>query len=163
MSVKKTLNSPKDTAKIAKLIADIFADLGPTIKGATVIGFVGDLGAGKTTFIKAFLRNLGVKGRVQSPTFVIMKSFSLPLAGQAKRKQKGKNAFKHAYHIDAYRIDSKSLPQLGFKEILDDPQNIILIEWAEKIKKSLPKETFWIEMGHGSHHKERIFSLKLNK
>ncbi|OGY59388.1 MAG: tRNA (adenosine(37)-N6)-threonylcarbamoyltransferase complex ATPase subunit type 1 TsaE [Candidatus Colwellbacteria bacterium RIFCSPLOWO2_01_FULL_48_10] len=152
MAINKLLKSPRETAALARTLAQVFMYLGPSHKGATVVGLVGDLGAGKTSFTKTFLRTFGVKTHVVSPTFVIMRSFALPA-----RKR---NGFRAAHHVDAYRIDARALKQMNFGEYLADSRNIILIEWADRIKKALPKSTFWIEMGHGRHHKERIFSLK---
>ena len=101
-------------------------------KQALVIGLKGDLGGGKTTFVQGFAKGLGIKQKILSPTFVILKRFNI------KRRT--------FYHIDCYRIKSfKELISLGFREIVSDPKNIIIIEWAEKIKNILPKNTQWIE------------------
>ncbi|MDP3901708.1 MAG: tRNA (adenosine(37)-N6)-threonylcarbamoyltransferase complex ATPase subunit type 1 TsaE [bacterium] len=106
---------------------------------ATVIGLIGDLGAGKTTFIQGFAKALGVKQRLISPTFLIMRSYALDAADYAL-----------LYHIDTYRLRKPAeLLSLGFKTILKDSKNIIIIEWADKIKKFLPKNTYWITFFHG--------------
>lgn len=146
----KVLNSPAETSKLASVIAEIISDLGPGPKSATVIALSGDLGAGKTSFTKSFLKHLGITSRVTSPTFIIMKTFDFP-------KQ---SAFKKAYHLDAYRVGPKDLVKLGLKEILKDPQNLVVIEWAERVKKILPMETFWIKIEHGKHIYQRIFKVK---
>jgi tRNA threonylcarbamoyladenosine biosynthesis protein TsaE len=53
--------------------------------------------------------------------------------------------YKNLYHIDCYRLNKpKELLDLDFKEIISNPQNIVLIEWAEKVRKILPKNTIWI-------------------
>jgi tRNA threonylcarbamoyladenosine biosynthesis protein TsaE len=120
-----------------------------------VYGLVGDLGSGKTTFTQAFLGALGVKGKTTSPTFVIIKSYKL----KAPRSYAAEQAsYKFAYHIDCYRLrDSKELLGLDFKEILKNKNNIILIEWADKIKNLLPKKTKWIYFEHGEKENERCF------
>lgn len=122
--------SVSDTEKIAKNLA---------LKHKNrVYALVGDLGAGKTTFVRAFLRALGVKSRITSPTFLIMRSYD------------------NIYHIDSYRIDKPSeLVKLGFKEILKDKNNVILIEWADRVRKLLPKNTQWIYFEHGKKENER--------
>ena len=96
-------------------------------KKSFLIGLEGELGAGKTCFLQGFAKGLGIKERILSPTFVIMKKFN------------------NFYHIDCYRIHkSKELLDLGFKEVISNPKNIIAVEWAEKIKEIMPKHTFWI-------------------
>jgi len=123
---------------------------------ATVVALRGDLGAGKTTFTQGFMKALGVKQRVTSPTFLIVRKYeiSTPLAGQTLRK--GSPHFHHAYHFDLYRIQKpKEILDLGFKDIISDPHNILLIEWPERIKKILPKNTIWINFEHGKNEKER--------
>jgi tRNA threonylcarbamoyladenosine biosynthesis protein TsaE len=95
---------------------------------ARVLGLTGNLGGGKTTFMQGFAVGLGVKEKILSPTFVIMKHFG------------------NFYHIDCYRINKpEEILELGFKEILAIPSNIIAVEWPEKIKKFLPKDTIYID------------------
>ena len=107
---------------------------------ALVIGMEGELGAGKTTFIKGFAKGLGVKEKVLSPTFVLMKIYKL----------NNKSAvYKFFVHIDAYRLkDHRDLLALGIKEILVDPQNIVLIEWSDRVKKILPRKYIKIHFDH---------------
>lgn len=94
---------------------------------ARVIGLVGDLGGGKTTFLQGFARGLGVKEKILSPTFIIVRRI------------------KNFYHIDCYRVkDSKELLELGFKEIISNPKNIVAVEWADRIRKIMPSGTRWI-------------------
>jgi tRNA threonylcarbamoyladenosine biosynthesis protein TsaE len=120
--------SSVETAKLARILAKEITRAKPKIKGALIFGLIGELGAGKTTFIQAFAKGLKIKGRLTSPTFVLMKRY------------------KNLYHIDCYRIKNpKDILDLDFREIISDPQNIIMIEWAEKIKKILPRGTIWIK------------------
>jgi tRNA threonylcarbamoyladenosine biosynthesis protein TsaE len=96
---------------------------------ATVIGLYGDLGSGKTAFVKAVAKRFGVLETVTSPTFVLEKIYKL--SGQI---------FSHLIHIDAYRLEeARELKQLGFSEPLKDPGNVIFIEWAERVEELLPK------------------------
>ena len=119
---------------------------------AIVVALQGDLGAGKTTFTQGFARGLGLKRRMASPTFIIMRRFAIPRSAKNPTPK-----FKNIYHIDAYRLKKlDSLEVLGLKEILPDPKNILLIEWPEKIKKILPKETVWIKFRHGKKENERV-------
>ena len=88
-------------------------------KQATVLSFVGNLGAGKTTFVKAMASDLGIKEDIISPTFVISKEYKI-------KKHK---IFKKLIHIDAYRLKNKTdLNNIGFFEQIDDPTNLIIVE-----------------------------------
>ncbi len=115
--------------------------------GALVLAFKGDLGAGKTTFIQGLGKALGVKEKILSPTFVIMKHFNILTSKH----------FNSLYHIDCYRLDDeKDLVELGFEEILKNENNLVVIEWAERIKKALPRDTVWMEFEHGGEDERRI-------
>jgi len=116
------------TKTAAKILAKevLKTGLGNT---AMVIGLVGDLGGGKTTFVQGFAEGLGIKEKVLSPTFIIMRKSQIP-----------RSRFKNFYHIDCYRLyKAKEISELGFKKIIADPRNIVAVEWADKIKSLLPK------------------------
>lgn len=101
---------------------------------ALVVGLHGDLGSGKTAFVQLVAKNLGIKETITSPTFVIQKTYNLQLTT---------NNFKKLIHIDAYRLESgRELEKLGWREIMNDPKNLILIEWPEIVSEILPKD-FW--------------------
>lgn len=119
MAAKQTYlsKSPKETKSIAEKLAR-------KLKSGAVLALIGDLGGGKTTFAQGFAKGLGIKEKILSPTFVIMKKFN------------------NFYHIDCYRLkNERDLLDLGFKDILKDKKNVVLIEWPERIKKILPKRT----------------------
>lgn len=139
--MKTTTYSATETSRLAKSIAK---KAKPKKEGAFVFGLVGDLGAGKTAFVRSFIRTLGVKERVASPTFLIMRSFNIP-----------KGSFNRVYHIDAYRIKSRDLLKLGLRDILKDSENVVLVEWADRVKSVLPKNTKWINFSHGKNKNER--------
>lgn len=127
------------------------AHLAKKILKAKVIALHGDLGAGKTTFVQGFLKALGVKQHITSPTFVIFRRYSIP----------GSRTFNFVYHFDLYRIHKPGeILDLGLKKIIKDPDNIVLIEWPEKIKKILPKNTIWVNFEHGKNQKERIINVR---
>lgn len=97
-------------------------------RGATLITLSGELGAGKTSFVQGIAGALGVPGPVTSPTFVLEKIY--PLRG---------SVFSKLIHIDAYRLTSgDELRALGFDELMGDVQNLILLEWPEKVIDLLP-------------------------
>lgn len=117
---------------------------------AIVVALSGDLGAGKTTFAQGFGKALKIKRRVVSPTFIIFRNYLLKSI-----------TFKSLYHFDLYRIqENKELSILGFQKILSEPSNIILIEWAEKVKKVLPKDAIRVEFSYGRKKTERIITYR---
>lgn len=147
-------NGTKKFAKVfAKKILAKFSEKNSAClrRQALIIGLTGDLGSGKTTFIQGFLKELGVKQRITSPTFVIFKRYEI------KDKK-----YKNVYHIDCYRLNKpEEILKLDFKEIIDNPENIVLIEWAEKLKKVLPKKIDWINFEYGKKSNERKIIAKL--
>ena len=100
----------------------------PDPASARVVALSGELGAGKTTFAQGIARALGVEENVTSPTFVIEKIYQL------QNKE-----FSRLIHIDAYRLnDPHELEVLGWREIIADPTNLIVIEWPEKVADLIP-------------------------
>ena len=91
--------------------------LAKKLKGSNLICLEGDLGGGKTTFVQGLARGLGIKERITSPTFVLMKRFAINNKSRLCRgfSMKSKR-FTHFYHIDCYRIKNfRELLELGFK------------------------------------------------
>ena len=126
--MKKTYYSENlnDTEKLAEQIAE-WATEQKLNKQASVIALEGELGSGKTTFVQSLGKKLGIEKKILSPTFVILKKFKL------------NKTFDKFYHIDCYRIETpEELLKLDFKEIVNDPDNIVIIEWADKVKSILP-------------------------
>jgi tRNA threonylcarbamoyladenosine biosynthesis protein TsaE len=131
--MKQVLQTLTDTKKLAKQIIKK-ANL-PLNNQATVLGLIGQLGAGKTTLVQYLAKELGVKQVVNSPTFVLLKEY--PLTGK----------FKKIIHIDAYRLSSpQALTDIGLADYLIDSKNFIVIEWADKVKDILPPQTIWLEL-----------------
>ena len=91
---------------------------------ANIVALSGDLGAGKTAFVKSVAKHFGIKEEVTSPTFVIQKEYEI----------EDNEQFKKMIHIDAYRLENKlELEYLGWKEIIANPENIIFMEWPEQV------------------------------
>lgn len=129
----------KDTQKVGQILAQEIIKSKFKSEKALVIGLGGDLGSGKTTFIQGLARGFKIKERITSPTFVILKKFDF------------------FYHIDCYRINHpRELLEIDFKEILNQSGNIIVIEWAERVKKILPLDTLWIKFKYLTQNKRRI-------
>lgn len=112
-------NSIQETIEFAKKFAR-------KLKPGSILCLEGQLGSGKTTFVKGLAEGLGLKhpGQVKSPTFVLMHIYKakIPL-----------------YHFDCYRLDStEELENIGFQDFVNDPQAISCVEWAEKAKGLIP-------------------------
>ena len=105
-------------------------EFGSKLKGGEVLALVGDLGAGKTTFVQGLARGLGIESRIVSPTFILMRKYG------------------HFYHIDLYRLEGDVWPEvqnLGVEEVWTNPENVAVIEWAEKVEEHLPPNTIWVK------------------
>ncbi len=146
MKLEYLTRSPLQTKKLGEVLAKEVIKAGKGDK-ARVLGLIGDLGGGKTTFLQGFARGLGIKERILSPTFVILKKFEI----------KKRGPFDFFYHIDCYRIGgSKDLAELGFKEMAADPANIIAAEWADKTKNLLPKDSIFLNFEFIDNNTRRI-------
>ncbi len=111
-------------------------------KDLRVVTLSGELGSGKTTFVKGFAKGLGVKQRIVSPTFVLIRPLAL------------KDSLT-LYHIDLYRLLGEA-NQLGLDEILQDDNNIVVIEWPEKLENVLPKGKVEIKFDDFGENERRI-------
>ena len=156
-------NAKKVEEKDLKKEAENFLQTLTLGETATVVGLYGELGAGKTTFTKALAQVLGVTQTVTSPTFVLEKIYKLSgqNTGQNTGQKSNKN-FRHLIHIDTYRLEgSHELKQLGWDTIVADPQNLIIVEWAEKVEDLLPKDVkkiYFKVIGESSNNTARDIS-----
>ena len=140
----------KETTKIAKIFLNKILKKKKEHQNALVVCLSGDLGAGKTTFIQAVAKHLGIKNKVSSPTFVIMKKYPL----------KNFNDYKFLFHLDAYRLEhEKELLHLGWKEIIDKKEHLIFIEWPENVSKIIPANAKIVHISH-TKNGHRNFKLK---
>lgn len=144
--MKLVSRGSKETKNFAKKLAkDI---LERKINGlhkseAIILSLEGDLGAGKTTFTQGFAEGLRIKEKIQSPTFVILKIYDIP---------RSRTNF---IHVDAYRLQAKDFKVLGWGKFIKNPENIILVEWGNRIRKILPKNTIRILFENGKKNNER--------
>lgn len=103
------------------------AELAKKIHAPAIIFLEGQLGAGKTTFVRGLMRGFGYAGAVKSPTFTLIETYSLPE--------------KQILHADLYRLkDPLELEAMGFRDYFTD-NSIVLIEWASHAEKILPAPT----------------------
>jgi tRNA threonylcarbamoyladenosine biosynthesis protein TsaE len=143
----------KQTKKLGEMLAK-------ECKGGEIVCLTGDLGSGKTTFAQGFLKGLGAQGPYTSPTFLIMKQYCV--AHNAKRiasentLHASRCALRDAYHFDAYRVGAKDVLELGWEEIIADSQNIVIIEWADRIGDIIPDRAIWIGFEWADENKRKI-------
>lgn len=133
---KNALETQKLGEKLAK---DLIKSNQPV-----VICLYGDLGSGKTTFIQGFAKGLGITKRILSPTFIVSREYEF-----------GKN--KKFYHLDLYRFNNeKEAEILGLKELWENKNNILTIEWPEKIENILPKDRVEVRFEYIGEEKRKI-------
>lgn len=129
-------NSPEETEKLGEEVAN-------SLEKQNLVFLFGNLGSGKTTFAKGFAKGLRIAERIISPTFIIIREHEI------------KN--RKFYHIDLYRIQSPDdIRGLGLKEILSDEKNIVLVEWAEKLKNILPRKRIELHFEDLGENKRRV-------
>jgi tRNA threonylcarbamoyladenosine biosynthesis protein TsaE len=153
--------SKKQTQKLAIRLAKRILRPTPYALRAKIIALQGELGSGKTTFVQGFMRGLCIKHHITSPTFIIYRKYQILRAGSQKiTNYQLPITNYYIYHFDLYRIHKpKEILDLGFRKIIRNPANIVLIEWPEKIKKILPKNTIWVYFEHGKNKQERIIKI----
>jgi len=134
------VNNLEETQEIAKKFV-------ASLKGGEVIGLIGDLGAGKTTFVQFLASSLGIKEKVNSPTFVLMKVY-----------QTSNTQIKTLVHVDAYRLShSEELKNIGLEEYFNQPDSIVVIEWADRVVDILPNNAVMIKIKEGNSDGAREF------
>jgi len=112
-------------------------------EGNTVIAFSGEMGAGKTTFIQALCRNLGVKVEVNSPTFSLVNEYFTPVGNSI-------------FHFDLYRIETPDeLFDMGYEEYFYSG-SLCLIEWPEKARNLIPDDALWVHIVIGENEARLI-------
>ena len=111
-----------------------------------VVAFTGDLGAGKTAFVRGMARGLGITQRVTSPTFTIVNEYEggrLPL-----------------FHFDLYRLGSSDeLFDIGWEDFLRRG-GICAVEWSENVTDALEPDTVFIDIRRGEAPDSRVITIK---
>ena len=134
-------DAPARTAELARRLAGV-------LRPGTVICLDGDLGAGKTLFVQNLAASLGVQGEVTSPTFNLMNLYEygrLPLV-----------------HFDLYRLEQEyELDEIGFYDYAENPDGLVLIEWAEKFPECLPEDHIALQIQRTDVENERVLVFSL--
>lgn len=133
-------SSPEETEAIGARLARVLSP-------GDVVAFSGDLGAGKTAFVRGLARGLEISGRVTSPTFTIVNEYEggrLPL-----------------FHFDLYRLGSADeLFDIGWEDYLDRG-GVCAVEWSEQVADALPKDTVTVSLArHPDEETWRIITIK---
>jgi len=123
---KSISENPTDTMQIGYNLASRFPP-------GLIIALSGELGAGKTVFAKGVALALGVTDEVTSPTFTLVKSY------------RGRDKILH--HFDTYRLSgAEEAEDSGLGDLIGEPDSVCVIEWPERIRTLLPKNTVWVEI-----------------
>ena len=146
--MKYLIETEKDLEKLAEDILILATE--KKYNHATVLALQGELGAGKTTFTKSLARILGINESITSPTFVIQKTFSINATNFKNSAEAfSKNIFAQLIHIDSYRLDlSAELAHLGWHDLLNQKENLIVVEWPERIADILPAQYILLKFAH---------------
>jgi tRNA threonylcarbamoyladenosine biosynthesis protein TsaE len=138
--MEKIVTSTKETQQLARQIAQ-------NLESGDVLALSGDLGTGKTTFTRYVAEALGFDGRVQSPTFVLVRNYEIGEKGPIHRIN----------HIDFYRLKtSNSLQELDLDDLLNPKNGITIIEWPEIARDYLPQKTLHINFTDLGQEKRKI-------
>jgi tRNA threonylcarbamoyladenosine biosynthesis protein TsaE len=122
--------------------------LGKQLLGGEVIELISDLGGGKTTFTRGLARGAGSNGQVASPTFTISREYLV----------KGET-FHKLLHFDFYRLHEGGIIAHELTEVLDDPKNVVVVEWADAVRHVLPAKRLSIKfITKGQDSRELQFS-----
>lgn len=116
-NLKLTSSSVDETKAIARKIATL-------LKGGEILFFEGPIGAGKTVMVKEIVKSFGIKKTPVSASFSLLK------------KYKGKKF--NLYHADLFRLEEGEMFNLGFEEMLEDQNSVLLVEWPEPAKNFFP-------------------------
>ena len=130
-------NSERETEEIGRRFAE-------KLPGGTVVAMYGDLGAGKTAFVRGMARGLGLSCRVSSPTFTIVNEYL---------------GDRELIHFDMYRLgDSEELFDIGWEDYLDRG-GVCAVEWSENVSDALPQDTIYVEIRRETEQDSRVITI----
>lgn len=126
-------------------------DFSKQLKSGDVVLLYGDLGAGKTTFVQAVAKGLGIKDRILSPTFVLIRNHKVSFGN-----------ITNLNHIDLYRIEKPTdIKNLGIDEIVNEANSVSLIEWADRLSSFKSKHGYAVRMRYIRENKREIEILEI--
>lgn len=132
--------TPEETQKLAEEFAQ-------KLHGNELIFLRGELGSGKTTFTQGLAKGLGIKEKIKSPSFVIIREYTNNTDSTNK---------KHVIHVDLYRLDKQAeIETLGLADYFD-AKNIIIVEWPEKLKNWPAEPDYIINFQHKGENERQI-------
>ena len=140
-------------SKSTKKTKELAYQIAKKIKVGDVLALYGDLGSGKTTFVRYLVEALQIPARVQSPTFVIARKYE---------KETGK--IRTINHIDLYRLTTKEeVTDLGLLETMSEENSITLIEWPKIAENLLPKDLIKIYFEYVDENTRRINEKSIDR
>lgn len=145
--------SAEETKRFGKKIAHNLVSVGSK---KAVLCLSGDLGSGKTTFVQGFAEAFGINQRIVSPTFILLKHYKI----------NDNPRFSQISHLDLYRLEENlefEVKNLGIYDIWDSEGMITVVEWAEKIRKIVPKSAIWIYFDYLSERERKIRVVNYEK
>lgn len=121
---------------------DVATDLGRGLKEGDVVALVGELGTGKTTFVKGLARGFWIPEEVLSPSFLLARTY------------RGKRVL---HHLDLYRIRSEEeLLEVGLTDLLPPEEGVTVVEWADRFPRLIPPSAMWVILEHLGEKKRKI-------
>ena len=125
-------------------------EIAKSLSSGDIVCLYGELGAGKTVFVKGLMKGLGIEERVTSPTFTLIREYNA-----------NHNSIKKVYHIDLYRLENiEQVKNIGILELFNENNAVVIIEWAEKMKDLLPRMRIDVKFIFEDMHKRKINILK---
>ncbi len=127
--------SPEETMEVAM-------DLGRRLREGEVVALVGELGTGKTTFVKGLARSFFIPEEVLSPSFLLARTY------------RGKRVL---HHLDLYRVRSvEELWEVGLTALLPPEEGVTAVEWADRFPAVIPKDAVWVILEHVGGDRRKI-------
>lgn len=127
--------SPEETIEVAM-------ELGRRLRDGEVVALVGELGTGKTTFVKGLARSFFIPEEILSPSFLLARTY------------RGKRVL---HHLDLYRLkNAAELAEVGLDGLLPPEEGVTAVEWADRFPTVIPKDAIWVILEHEGGDRRKI-------